>query len=201
MGDDAGMTDAALPERRSRPGRAGILSSATALFAEQGVSATSLQQIAEAAGVTKAAVYHHFPTKDDVVAAVLAPALAALEEIVRTADAHRDEHGRVEATIIGLANQAVRHRNVWSVLMQDSAVAATIRDAPDHEQLFARLHGLLAGERPSDVRRLLVSVFLSGLLGPLLDPWCVDVSDDALRDGIVDAGRRLLDEGPALHRT
>ena len=196
MGDDAGMTSAVVRERRSRPGRSGILSAATGLFAVQGVSGTSLQQIAEAAGVTKAAVYHHFPTKDDVVAAVLAPALEALREIVRTAGAHQQRQGRVEATIIGLANQAVRHREVWSVLMQDAGVAEHIRSDPAHEELFDGLHLLLGGPAPSTSDRLLVSVFLSGLLGPLLDPRCADVADDDLREGIIRAGRRLLLDAP-----
>jgi AcrR family transcriptional regulator len=197
MGDDAGMTSAVVRERGSRPGRAGILAAATGLFAVQGVSGTSLQQIADAAGITKAAVYHHFPTKDDVVAAALAPALGALRQIVQTAGAHQEPRGRIEATIIGLANQAVQHRLVWSVLMQDAAVADHVRNDPAHTELFDGLQTLLAGPEPSTSDRLLVSVFLSGLLGPLLDPHCADVGDDDMREGIIRAGRRLLLDAPA----
>ena len=195
MGDDAGMTSAAVRERRSRPGRSGILAAATGLFAVQGVSGTSLQQIAEAAGITKAAVYHHFPTKDDVVAAVLAPALDALRQIVQTAGVHQERRTQVEATIIGLANQAVQHRQVWSVLMQDAAVSDHVRNDAAHQELFDGLHLLLGGPHPTTTTRLQVAVFLSGLLGPLLDPRCAEVADDALREGIVRAGRRLLLDG------
>jgi AcrR family transcriptional regulator len=40
------------------PAKSRIASAATALFAEHGVGGTSLQMIADAIGVTKAAVYH-----------------------------------------------------------------------------------------------------------------------------------------------
>jgi AcrR family transcriptional regulator len=48
-----------------------ILSAALDLFADHGVSGTSLQMIADAVGVTKAAVYHKFKTKEEVVIAVV----------------------------------------------------------------------------------------------------------------------------------
>ena len=60
-----------------------MLDAALALFAEHGVSGTSLQMIADAVGITKAAVYHQFRTKEQIVLAVterelgrLGPALA-----------------------------------------------------------------------------------------------------------------------------
>jgi len=190
MGDDAVMSSSA-PER-VRPGRGGILDAATRLFAAHGVSGTSLQQIADAAGITKAAVYHHFPAKEDVVAAVLAPALEAIDAIVRTAGAHDDPRARTEAAIIGLADQAVTHRQRWAVLLQDSAVEEYVRNNPDHADLFMRLRLILGGPDPAPETRLQVALFLSGLLGPPQDPSCADIEDDALRAGIVRAGRRLL---------
>ena len=47
------------------------LNVAHALFAQHGVGGTSLQMIAETLGVTKAAVYHQFQTKDAIVRAVI----------------------------------------------------------------------------------------------------------------------------------
>ena len=41
------------------------------LFTEQGYEATSLREIAEALGVTKAALYYHFRTKDDIVTSLI----------------------------------------------------------------------------------------------------------------------------------
>ena len=47
-----------------------VLDAALVLIAEHGVSGTSLQMIADAMGVTKAAVYRQFRTKDEIVIAI-----------------------------------------------------------------------------------------------------------------------------------
>jgi len=52
------------------------------LFTEQGYEATSLREIAERLGVTKAALYYHFKTKDDIIASVVEDRLARVEELI-----------------------------------------------------------------------------------------------------------------------
>src|SRR5215831_11140152 len=47
--------------------RARAQSIALELFAEQGYEKTSLREIAERLGVTKAALYYHFKSKEDIV--------------------------------------------------------------------------------------------------------------------------------------
>ncbi|HTT52106.1 MAG TPA: TetR/AcrR family transcriptional regulator [Streptosporangiaceae bacterium] len=82
MDDDAAepeASDAAEPAAASRrPGRPAsprprgdtrerIQAVALELFAEQGYEKTSLREIAERLGVTKAALYYHFKSKEDIV--------------------------------------------------------------------------------------------------------------------------------------
>lgn len=59
-----------------------ILGTAMRLFVEQGYDKTSLREIAEAVGVTKAALYYHFRTKDELVTSALADYREAIDEIV-----------------------------------------------------------------------------------------------------------------------
>src|ERR1700744_2845926 len=47
--------------------RARIQQGALELFAEQGYERTSLREVAERLGVTKAALYYHFKSKEDIV--------------------------------------------------------------------------------------------------------------------------------------
>src|SRR5271166_2308364 len=47
-----------------------ILDVALDLFTEQGFDGTSLREIAEQLGVTKAAIYYHFASKDDILMAL-----------------------------------------------------------------------------------------------------------------------------------
>lgn len=51
--------------------RTRALAAATRLFAERGFDGTSIQLIADAVGVSKPAVLHHFPSKEDLRRAVL----------------------------------------------------------------------------------------------------------------------------------
>src|SRR6185437_9344169 len=60
-----GAPDAAHPNTRER-----ILDAALDLFIEQGFDGTSLRQIAEKLGVTKAALYYHFESKEDILLAL-----------------------------------------------------------------------------------------------------------------------------------
>jgi AcrR family transcriptional regulator len=52
-----------------------LLTAATRLFAEQGFETTSVQQIVDAAGVTKGAMYHYFGSKDDLLYEIYARVL------------------------------------------------------------------------------------------------------------------------------
>jgi AcrR family transcriptional regulator len=57
--------------QRGRGGRDRILVAATTLFEAQGITATTMEQIAAAAPVSKRTLYAHFPAKEDLVVAYL----------------------------------------------------------------------------------------------------------------------------------
>jgi AcrR family transcriptional regulator len=59
------------PTERGEASRERLLESALTLFSEKGVSSTSVGEICEAAGVARTALYWHFGSKDDLLAAVL----------------------------------------------------------------------------------------------------------------------------------
>lgn len=58
-------------EERSEKSRQQILDAALKLFSHNGYGATSVRDIAEAAGLSKGNVYHHFPDKESVFRALL----------------------------------------------------------------------------------------------------------------------------------
>ena len=69
------MAEAAPRRKRRSPGggytpeatRRALIDSAVQLFGDQGYAATSVQEITDAAGVTKGAFYHHFEHKEDLL--------------------------------------------------------------------------------------------------------------------------------------
>ena len=56
-----------LVNRRAAQTRAEIVDAALELFTDQGFDATSMEQVAEAARVSRRTIYRYFPTKDDLV--------------------------------------------------------------------------------------------------------------------------------------
>ncbi|MBX3247960.1 MAG: TetR/AcrR family transcriptional regulator [Myxococcales bacterium] len=83
------MPDASGPETNDvSPANAGdslphrILREATRLFAERGFSATSMREVAEAAGCTKPALYYHFGSKDALFVAALRAETEAIEALI-----------------------------------------------------------------------------------------------------------------------
>ncbi len=56
-----------LIERRHEQTRAAIADAAVALFAERGFAETTMDDVADAAGVSRRTAYRHFPSKDDLV--------------------------------------------------------------------------------------------------------------------------------------
>ncbi|GAA3070732.1 hypothetical protein GCM10020000_64100 [Streptomyces olivoverticillatus] len=70
-----------------------LLAAATRLFAEQGYDRTSVQEIVEAAGVTKGALYHYFGSKDDLLHEVYGRVLRLQQERL---DAFADAAAPVE---------------------------------------------------------------------------------------------------------
>ncbi|QHC21965.1 TetR/AcrR family transcriptional regulator [Streptomyces sp. GS7] len=57
-----------------------LLATATRLFAEHGYDRTSVQEIVDAAGVTKGALYHYFGSKDDLLHEVYGRVLRLQQE-------------------------------------------------------------------------------------------------------------------------
>src|SRR6478735_6198571 len=62
--------------------RARIIDVALELFAEHGYEKTSLREIADRLGVTKAALYYHFKTKDDIVRGIVEKMAAPIDEAI-----------------------------------------------------------------------------------------------------------------------
>ncbi len=80
--------------------RTTILNAAERLFVEKGYHAISMREIADAVGMTKAALYYHFRDKEQLFMAILEGVLSELSALIeqcRTADtSHR---GQIEAIV------------------------------------------------------------------------------------------------------
>jgi AcrR family transcriptional regulator len=169
-----------------------VLQAALDLFAEYGVSGTSLQMIADRVGVAKASVYYQFHTKEDIVLTLIGPVFADIARLVKIADAVGSNEARRDVAISGLVELAVRNRRLTTVFFGDPAIDPLVRS---HDEFAAAIEGfdaLLVGPDPDDAARVAMSVITAGIYGTAINPHLVDVSDDVLHRLLLQTTQRLL---------
>ncbi|WP_246258129.1 TetR/AcrR family transcriptional regulator [Amycolatopsis anabasis] len=149
------------PPGRRRPTRAQtrrqVLDAAAAVFAERGIGATSINDIAAEAGLTKGAIYSSFDSKDELVLAIMEEHLV---DRMRDATAAFDELTDLDAAtqeagirlIQAVHTDATWHRlflEYWGLAMHDEKVHAGLAERR------ARLREAIAGaiRRAAEARR------------------------------------------------
>ncbi|ODR13619.1 TetR family transcriptional regulator [Mycobacterium shimoidei] len=174
-----------------------VLDAALRLIAENGVGGTSLQMIADAIGVTKAAVYHQFKTKDEIVIALTERELAGLEEALEAAEAERSQLRAREMLLDGVIDLAVKRRGVASTLQFDPVIVRLLAEHQPFQQFIQRLYSVLVGDAGDDAR--VTAAMLSGAIAVgVMHPLVADVDDDTLRSQLVRLTRRFMETSAAI---
>ena len=168
-----------------------LIDVAVDLFTKHSFAGTSLQMIADELGFTKAAIYYHFRTREQLLNAVVEPIFVQLRDVIATAEAQRTVHARAEHMLSGYAALAVQNRAVVSVLAGDPSVATMLRSQPEWGDLIDRQLALLADVEPGPAG-LVKAAFVLGGLAASVGPTRVNVDEDALLRNLVETGRRTL---------
>jgi AcrR family transcriptional regulator len=126
----AAGTDTAQGGPRTRTDtRARIQQVAVELFTEHGYEGTSLREIAERLGVTKAALYYHFKSKEDIIQSLVEDYLALMDELISWAGS-QPRTPAVRREILSRYTHIVAERNqVFKMLHQNQAVLNTMESA------------------------------------------------------------------------
>ncbi len=184
---------APLPTLRKRGDtRARLLETALQLFAERGYAGTSVRDIADELGITKAAVHYHFSAKEQIVLALLEPLLRSTEELLdRRAAAPPDPR----ALLLALRDLVREFGPLMSVMVEDPSVSQAAGEV--HEQLDAlgvRMAEVLAGGGASPVRRLRAHAALGAFFGgwKAAQRLRAGAVTDADVDAVVDAALAAL---------
>lgn len=175
--------------------RARILSVALELFAERGYAGTSVRDIAEELGVTKAAVHYHFSAKEQIVPALVGPMLAHLEEVLARHEALPPDP---RAVLLGVRDVLVASGPLLSVLADDPSVTTHSPEVhAQFEALAARTAEVLAGPGASPTRLLrghcALGAFLAGWKTANAARSCAGVAAPEL-DAVLDAAIAALGE-------
>jgi AcrR family transcriptional regulator len=182
-----------------------ILRISSELFAEQGYEATSLREIADRMGFTKAALYYHFQSKEDILKSLIEPAFEIIGELVDRLEAAEGPEQWADALgwVIdqfyeNLDFFRLMDRNRHSFEVVTKAFAATHRHSQMHERVEAAAHAA-AANRGEEIRMIAALGAVTGFddWGPTL---LGELPVDLLRSELTAAVRDLL-KVPARRRT
>ena len=167
--------------------RARILATATELFATQGFSATSLQDLADRLDVTKAALYYHFRRKNDLVAEVLAPMVDDIDAWFARVEV---QHPSPREALESYFDVVHRHSGLLAAISRDPS-ALEAGDTIAHVGRWGeRVQTVLAGPDASFEERVRTTLAIVGLARTAsLFP---DAEAGELRTIAVDAALRAL---------
>ncbi len=149
------MTAIANPSTRER-----IVLAAAELFSTKGFASGSLQDIADRLGITKAALYYHYESKDAILVAVLQPYLDAAQELVDRYPEVPENRCDLLAEYLDLL---LDHRAAVEVIAYDRSVLNHPEIADFTRSQTSRLQELLSGERPTLKNKVAGAATLGGL--------------------------------------
>ena len=186
----------AAPESRSvalSAAQGRIVNAALDLFAEHGVGGTSLQMIADAIGVTKAAVYHQFKTKDEIVLAAAEAELARLEAALDAAEAEPSRERARELLVSRIVDLAVERRRMESTLLGDPVIIRFFAHHKPFRRVMDRLSRLLIGDDAGPEARVPAAMLTAAIGGAVMHPLVADLDDATLRSQLLRLARGFLD--------
>lgn len=163
------------------------------LFAAHGVSGTSLQMIADVLGVTKAAVYHQFRTKEAIVVAAVDLELATLVPAIEAAEAQRGDPAALAALLGQVIELAVGRRRLVSPLLHDPVIVRLLSEHERYQHLMGRLFAALLGDETDPQARVRVAMLASAIGGVVTHPLVAGIPQPALRAQLLELSLEFLD--------
>jgi AcrR family transcriptional regulator len=125
--------------------RARIQQVALELFAEQGYEKTSLREIAERLDVTKAALYYHFKSKEDIVRSLVEDYFGQIDALIAWAGSQQ-RSARTRGEILHRYLTIVAEGDeVFRMLQQNQAAVNSLANAKGRGELFRERLTALAG--------------------------------------------------------
>ncbi len=171
-------------ETRSR-----LLDAAEMLFQQRGVSRCSLQDIAQAAGVTRGAVYWHFEDKAQLFNAMMERATMPLEEGMNPPSVQSGHLSLAElrwglVNVFYTAMHNERTRRVFDIAMQKVEYSGEMqalleRKLASHREWRSQNqaafdHAVSLGQLPAGLNTRVAAVALVALIDGLLHQWIMD---------------------------
>jgi AcrR family transcriptional regulator len=179
--EESGTAAPGLRERKRQQTRERLTRAAMALFLERGFEATTLDDIAAAADISRRSFFHYFASKEDVVFAWHEEITSAL--IAAVAARPRDESmlAAAENAISAMARQIEPSEAIAMACLKRDNPALQARDQVKYEKLERALADALAkraGHKTEKLQARLVAMIATGAMRIGVELW----ADDGARE-------------------
>jgi AcrR family transcriptional regulator len=158
-----------------------VIVGALEVFARNGVGGTSLQMIADEIGVTKAALFYQYRSKQEIVLAAAESELARLDDVISAAETSASADEAREVMIAGMVELAVERGRRMGTILSDPVIVGYFADHGGFRATMQRLRHVLIPDdhRPESAVRL--AMVIAAVSGAVLHPFAAGLDDDTLR--------------------
>jgi len=168
-----------------------VLDVSLELFSEHGFEGTTLQQIADRLGVSKAALYYHFESpKDEILKALVAPVTDGIDALLDEYESRDWTPAERRNFLKEYLNYLLAHRRVIAYMTSDLAIIAHPVVSGGHQRRRARIEAMLLGDASSFREKVRLTMAFSGVMAVIARHPEVDAEE--LREALVDAASTLL---------
>ena len=166
-------------------------------FRVSGFVGTSIADLAGALGVSKAAIYYHYRSKDALLHRLIDPLLDAIDACIHDHTTPAAS-ARTRQLLGACLAVLIAHREVVPLVATDVAVLNHPGIGPRLRAQNQQLRTLLTAPDTSPLARLRAEAALGAIWRPLIAEPQLDLTDPAHQHTLVDAAVAALQPSPSL---
>lgn len=149
--------------------RQAILENAAELFSTKGFAGTSMSDLAENLGLSKAAIYHHFESKESILQNLLESINEDLESLIDELEKLPPSKSSTREILRMFSEFVFSHRKVARLVLSEMPAEMKAQGSQSHE-CISRLQQLLAGKKATVEKkiraRVAIGIIAAGIVPP-----------------------------------
>ncbi|MEU7629808.1 helix-turn-helix domain-containing protein [Nocardia sp. NPDC049220] len=175
-----------------------IRDAAVRLFGAKGFEQTSLREVADAVGITKASLYYHYASKLDLLLAIIDPIVDHMRSVVDDLDQAPRDPDSIRQVLRTYLRGLIHHRDAGALVVRDTvAIINAMADRyPDLMEASRVLREWLAGPNATEDAQLRACAALEVIGVALVSKELVPGADDSVvESSLLDAATWVLTAG------
>ncbi|WP_159844583.1 TetR/AcrR family transcriptional regulator [Nocardia sp. CY41] len=180
--------------------KSAIRDAAVKLFGAKGFEQTSLREVADAVGITKASLYYHYASKLDLLLAIIDPIVDHMRSVVDDLERMPHDAESIRQVLRTYLRGLIHHRDAGALVVRDTvAIINAMADRyPDLMDASQALREWLAGPDATEEAQLRACAALEVIGVALVSKELVPGADDSLvESSLLDAATCVLAGGGA----